>query len=188
MTVNMVDFLIKPMEKNSALTLQGMSLKLLRKFQTNVSSSTIKWCLKFKMITFKAIKFHKNLIITEENSEKRYSYAVKLKKHQKYQDFIIYADETNHNLYSEYTWGQFRKGKQSIVINVADKDWNLQNQMVVHNQVGAVFSNHQVGSTDMNVPAGFFSSIYEVRHNSDDYRAQYDGEQIVLVIHMQYAE
>ncbi|KAH9159549.1 hypothetical protein LEN26_002284 [Aphanomyces euteiches] len=147
-----------------------------------VSESTISRHLLGMLYTMKQTRIEPATCNNDINKIKRQAFVQKLLAHQQQNDYIVYYDESNFNLYCKRSRGRSKKGTRATVVLPPSKGPNLQVQCAVYPADGLLCYRLERGSIRMDVNASYVEEIYQAVKNCSTWQNHYQGRNIVIVL------
>ncbi|KAH9106028.1 hypothetical protein AeMF1_018269 [Aphanomyces euteiches] len=134
------------------------------------------------LFTMKQASVEPSTCNSDVNKSKRQVFALKLLEHQEQNDYIVYYDETNFNLYCRISQGRSKKGTSAVVVLPPSHGPNFQVQCAVSLADGLVCHRLERGRILMDDNAAFVEKIYQSVKSSDTCQEHYQGKKVVIVL------
>ena len=120
-----VDRIVKMIEENNQLTLEGIKQKLTLEFGITVHTSTIHRHLKEKLYTVKKVTCVPATANSPENRQKRADFVRQIMRETASQKEIYYQDETNINLFCRRREGRSVRGVRCRISQPSSRGPNV---------------------------------------------------------------
>ncbi|KAF0730237.1 hypothetical protein Ae201684P_013156 [Aphanomyces euteiches] len=171
------------LNENCLYTLRQMQQFLVFDFNgVKISLPTISRHLIGMLFTMKQARVEPSTCNSDVNKSKRQVFALKLLEHQEQNDYIVYYDKTNFNIYCRRSQGRSKKGTCAVVVLPPSQGPNLQVQCAVSLADGLVCHRLERGRILMDDNAAFVEKIYQSVKSSDTWQEHYQGKKVVIVL------
>ena len=146
LTDDILKYIMECLQYEPDLTMKLLQEKVKQHYNVNLGISTIYDAVRDEVFTVKTTRFEKEAMNNPDNIELRFQYANKLQEHIAINNFIVYVDETNFNLYLKRNQSWSHAGAWSVIRVPGSQGKNIQIQLAVNAQQGVAFHQVEHGS------------------------------------------